>query len=222
MGQWRNGPRRWASEYKVIWELQEACREAGSLQHEGFRIFCRATGHFKWICILKRLLSAEGGWLEPESLGWRLETSSVNLGRVSSSSTLIPVCRTNTARTKSLTWWNGKPLDCPPTLKTPFKPSRDWGKLRMEGSKSRIACSALLEGTGQPASRLTEDLAGRAGGKGGLQGPGKRLATFSQPCLLSLTLRQEALLLHPFPQLTESSRKTLLESYFSFLLNSSL
>lgn len=53
------------------------------------------------------------------------------------------------------------------------------GKLRREGSKSKIVCSALLKGVGQPANRLTGDLAGRAGGKGGLQRPRAKLAAFS-------------------------------------------
>lgn len=49
---------------------------------------------------------------------------------------------------------------------------RGGGKLRSEGNKNKIFCSGLLKGAGQPASRLTGDLASSAGGKGGLQGPG--------------------------------------------------
>lgn len=36
---------------------------------------------------------------------------------------------------------------------------------------NKIVCSGLLKGAGQLASRLIGGLAGRAGGRGGLQGP---------------------------------------------------
>lgn len=70
----------------VCRELQGACREPGGCTVEGLG-FYRATGHFKWTCILESLV-AEEGWLERGEHG--LESGSVDFGRVFEPSTLTP------------------------------------------------------------------------------------------------------------------------------------
>lgn len=68
-----------------------------------------------------------------------------------------PICQ-DQCREQSL-FANWKPLDFPPTLKTPVRHSKG-GKLTGQESKNKASCSAFPKCAGQPANWLTGDLAG--------------------------------------------------------------
>lgn len=121
-----------------------------------------------------------------------LETGWVDFERVSDPFTLFT--RNNTKNsvfmTKQLT---GKPLDFHLTLKY----SREGESWR--GREAKIRSPALLSlHAGESANWLTGDLAGRGlRQRWGHWGPEAWMATFSKPCLLSLTLRQRMWLYTP-------------------------